>query len=62
MILDMAATANLIIWGATAWVCIIVFCALAAIALIVWGIVWGVRTLARRYRARTTPIDYETCA
>ncbi len=29
MILDMAATANLIIWGATAWVCITVFTILA---------------------------------
>lgn len=29
MILDMAATANLIIWGATAWVCITIFTILA---------------------------------
>lgn len=65
MIAEMVGTASFILWGATAWVCAIIFTTLTLTAGTVWAGVVGVRALIRRYRSRTAPVDpggYGTCA
>ncbi|MGW7630484.1 hypothetical protein ACWGKO_16335 [Streptomyces griseoincarnatus] len=57
MINEAISIASFIFWGATAWVCAIIFTTLTLTAGTVWAGVVVIRALARRYRARTTPVD-----
>lgn len=65
MIAEIVGTASFIFWGATAWVCVIIFTTLTLLTGTVWAGVVGIRALIRRHRARTVPVDpgdYGTCA